>query len=85
MKKSVKLLSLLLALLFVMAAFAGCGEKETEGDKPSEGNEGQEQNSGEKKDSIVIATANEPPTLAPVSYTHLRRRGNSNSRSSNSS
>ena len=68
MKKSVKLLSLLLALLFVMAAFAGCGEKETEGDKPSEGNEGQEQNSGEKKDSIVIATANEPPTLAP--YLH---------------
>ena len=68
MKKSVKLLSLLLALLFVMAAFAGCGEKDVEDEKPSEGNEGQEQNNTEKKDSIIIATANEPPTLAP--YMH---------------
>ncbi len=62
MKKSTKLVSLLLALIFVMAAFAGCGNKDNGGEQTGG-------DTTETKDSVIIATANEPPTLAPYLHT----------------
>ena len=70
MKKWTKLLSLVLALVFVLAAFAGCGKNDTTGETDGEntGDTAGSETTGETKDSIVIATANEPPTLHPYEH-----------------
>ena len=60
MKKMTKLLAMVLAVMFVMAAFAGCG-----GDTEEQDTEGNEQDNNEARTDVIIATANEPPTLHP--------------------
>ena len=62
-----------LALVFVMAfsLFVGCGSNETTEEEKTEDKTEENTNEGteaEVKDGIVIATANEPPTLHP--YLH---------------
>ena len=76
MKKFAKLLSLLLAMLMAFSLMAACGGDKTEEEKPAEDDKNNEQPaddktdepSGEKRDDIIIATANEPPTVHP--YLH---------------
>ena len=66
MKKLAKLLSLLLALTMVFS-FAACGTtEEEETTKDPAGND--EEVKAEVKDTIIIATANEPPTLHPYDH-----------------
>ena len=64
MKKFAKYLSLLLAMLMAFSLMAACGGDE---DKPADDQQGEEQQ-GEVKDSIVIATANEPPMVHPYDH-----------------
>ena len=63
-----------LALVFVMAfsLFVGCGSNETE-TKTEETETKVEENTeaGEVKDTIIIATANEPPTLHPYEHSAI--------------
>ena len=63
MKKFAKYLSLLLAMLMAFSLMAACGGE----DKPADDQQGEEQQ-GEVKDSIVIATANEPPMVHPYDH-----------------
>ena len=65
MKKLAKLFSLLLAMMMILS-FAACGNTEEEKTTDPAGDEAQ--TGGEKKDSIIIATANEPPTLHPYDH-----------------
>ena len=65
-----------LALVFVMAfsLFVGCGSTETTEEKTEENTETKvEENTEptETKDSIIIATANEPPTLHPYEHSAI--------------
>ena len=63
MKKMTKLLAMVLAVMFVMAAFAGCGNDSDEKDT-----DGNEQDNNEARNDVIIATANEPPTLHPYDH-----------------
>ncbi len=71
MKKATKLLSLVLALMFVAAAFAGCGNNDAGtnngGDDANNGGNASNGSDAGRTD-VVIATANEPPTLAPYQH-----------------
>ena len=60
-RKLFKMLVLALALALSLSLIAGCS-----GDPKTEGNGNQ---NGEPRTDIVIATANEPPTLAPYKHT----------------
>ena len=63
MSKKLRVLSLLLVLAMAFGLFAGCSKDEQQpvddGDQPS---------SDGGKDSIIIATANETPSLSPVEH-----------------
>ncbi len=65
-KKGIKLLCLVLTLVIAIGLLAGCGGDD---EKPG-GNKGQKGSEGMRND-IVIATANEPPTMAPISTAPL--------------
>ena len=69
MKKLAKLFSLLLVFAMAFSLFAACGNSEeatTEENKTeTENTENKAEEKTEAKDSIIIATANEPPTLHP--------------------
>lgn len=71
MKKATKLLSLVLALMFVAAAFAGCGNNDAGtnngGDDANNGGNASNGSDAGRTD-VVIATANEPPTLHPYDH-----------------
>ncbi|MEA4920778.1 MAG: ABC transporter substrate-binding protein [Clostridiaceae bacterium] len=66
MKKITKLLSIVMALMFVMAAFAGCGSKDA---NKTGGNDNQQGTpTATDRDDVIIATANEPPTMHPYDH-----------------
>ena len=78
MKKLAKLFSLLLVFAMAFSLFAACGNNEeatgnegtnegTEntGDKEATSTEGGVQSQNKPNNHVVVATANEPPTLAP--------------------
>jgi len=75
MKKGIKLFALLLVMLMAFSLFAGCTKKEdppatntpsTSTDKPADNNDKPADTpSGNTRNNVIIATANEPPTLAP--------------------
>ena len=68
MKKNLsRLLSLVLVAMLAIAMLAGCGSNN--GGTNNENTEkNPQQTSGEKRDDVIIATANEPPTLAPYQH-----------------
>ena len=68
MKKNFsRLLSLVLVAMLAIAMLAGCGNNN--GGTNNENTENKpQQTSGEKRDDVIIATANEPPTLAPYQH-----------------
>ena len=68
MKKNLsRLLSLVLVAMLAIAMLAGCGSNN--GGTNNENTENKpQQTSGEKRDDVIIATANEPPTLAPYQH-----------------
>ncbi len=76
MSKKLRVLSLLLVLAMAFGLFAGCSKDEQQpvddGDQPSNGgdaNQGDQPSSnGGGKDSIVIATMGETPSLSPVDH-----------------
>ena len=75
MSKKLRALSLLLVLVMAFGLFAGCSKDEQQsaddGDQPSNGgdaNQGDQPSSDGGKDSIIIATANETPSLSPVEH-----------------
>ncbi len=76
MNKKLRTLSLLLVLAMAFGLFAGCSKEEQQpadgGDKPAAGDdekkEGSSSSGGPVKDSIVIATANETPSLSPTEH-----------------
>ena len=75
MSKKLRVLSLLLVLAMAFGLFAGCSKDEQQpvddGDQPSNGgdaNQGDQPSSDGGKDSIIIATANETPSLSPVEH-----------------
>ena len=63
MKKLVTLFSLTMAMVLVFALFAACGK--TEDDQTTSGGEGQ---TASGRTDVIIATANEPPTLHPYNH-----------------
>ena len=66
MKKATKLLCLLLTFVMAIAMLAGCGGNDTQ---QNSGDDKQQLSSGSgDRDSIVIATANEPPMLHPYDH-----------------
>ena len=80
MKKFAKYLALLLAMLMAFSLMAACGGDKTEEEKPADdqqqgedkpADEGEKDTSGgvqsknKPNNAVVIATANEPPTMAP--------------------
>ena len=82
MSKKLRMLSLLLVLVMAFGLFAGCSKEEQkpaddgnqpaagDNDKKDEQKEDQEDSKGDAagKDSIIIATANETPSLSPVEH-----------------
>ena len=75
MSKKLRVLSLLLVLAMAFGLFAGCSKDEQQpvddGDQPSNGgdaNQGDQPSSDGGKDSSIIATANETPSLSPVEH-----------------
>jgi peptide/nickel transport system substrate-binding protein len=75
MNKKLRTLSLLLALAMMFGLFAGCskdseptGGDQTQGDQPEQKQEEDQPQQSSGKDSIVIATANETPSLSPVDH-----------------
>ncbi|MEA4920777.1 MAG: ABC transporter substrate-binding protein [Clostridiaceae bacterium] len=66
MKKVEKLFCLLLVCAMAFAMMAGCGTKDAKTDTDTQG--GNKDATAEVKDSIVIATANEPPMLHPYDH-----------------
>lgn len=62
--KKTRLMALLLSTLVVAGCFAGCGEQKTAEDPAA----GLQPTQTEKKDSIIIATLAETPSMSP--YTH---------------
>ena len=76
MNKKLRTLSLLLVLVMAFGLFAGCSKEEQQpadgGDKPAAGDDekkkGSSSSGGPVKDSIVIATANETPSLSPTEH-----------------
>ena len=67
MKKATKVLCLLLTFAMAFAMLAGCGGNDTK--QNNGGNDSKQPgNSSAKRDSIVIATANEPPMLHPYDH-----------------
>jgi len=80
MKKFAKYLALLLAMLMAFSLMAACGGDKTEDEQPADdqqqgedkpADEGEKDTSGgvqsknKPNNAVVIATANEPPTMAP--------------------
>ena len=59
-KKGIKLLCLVLTLVIAIGLLAGCG-----GDDEKPGGNGTQKGSEGTRNDVVIATANEPPTMAP--------------------
>ena len=67
----IRLLGLMLVFVMAFSLFVGCGSNETTEEEKTEDKTEENTNEGteaEVKDGIVIATANEPPTLHP--YLH---------------
>lgn len=62
MKKSIRIMCLVLALLFAGSMFAGCGKGS------ATGNDSSNEKDGSKKDSLIIATENEPPSLSTCDH-----------------
>jgi len=69
MSKKMRVFSLLLALAMAFGLLAGCSKDEP-ADKPNENPGGSDEpnKSGSAKDSVVIATMGETPTLSPVEH-----------------
>lgn len=61
MRKSLKKISLLLTIVMILGAFVGCSSKPAD-DNTKDGADVQ------KKDTLVIATENEPPSLSSVDH-----------------
>ncbi|WP_458863533.1 ABC transporter substrate-binding protein [Acidaminobacterium chupaoyuni] len=62
--RKIRYLSLLLALVMVLGLFAGCSKNETKTTDTKK----EETTKSTTKDSIVIATANETPSLSPTQH-----------------
>ena len=60
-----KLLSVSLIFVIALAMFAGCGNNDAANGTTDNNGGTTDEPSGTVRDSIVIATANEPPTMAP--------------------
>ena len=68
MKKFAKYLALLLAMLMAFSLMAACGgdkEEEKPADEGEKDTSGGVQSKNKPNNAVVIATANEPPTMAP--------------------
>lgn len=75
MNKKLRVLSLLLVLAMAFGLFAGCSKDEPAdkgdqpgADQPKDGDKPSEPSNSGGKDSIIIATANETPSLSPTEH-----------------
>ena len=65
--RKLRVLSLLLVLVMAAGLLAGCGGNDApKGDTPKQ--DGEKGDSGTARDSIIIATANETPSLSPTEH-----------------
>ncbi len=74
MKKGTRLISLLLALVFVFSMLTGCATTKTEGDKPGDNQSANNNDSSSntaKKDTLTVALTGEPPSLTTCDHDSL--------------